>query len=133
MADWTIYVRAYPWLCLGAALAAGFFIVPSRPVVVRPDAEGLIELAKRNKLVVKMEEQPQAKKRGGLMSQLLTMAVGVLLQGGMKVVSNQLGEVMKSASHEGKRQCPKCSLYETELGKVIGWYCRICGWRESRR
>ena len=38
-----------------------------------------------------------------------------------------------SASHEGKRQCPKCSLYETELGKVIGWYCRICGWRESRR
>ncbi len=38
-----------------------------------------------------------------------------------------------NASHEGKRQCPKCSLYETELGKVIGWYCRICGWRESRR
>jgi hypothetical protein len=38
-----------------------------------------------------------------------------------------------TASNEGKRQCPKCSLYETELGKVIGWYCRICGWRESRR
>jgi hypothetical protein len=38
-----------------------------------------------------------------------------------------------TASSEGKRQCPKCSLYETELGKVIGWYCRICGWRESRR
>lgn len=38
-----------------------------------------------------------------------------------------------TASHEGKRQCPKCSLYETELGTVIGWYCRICGWRESRR
>jgi hypothetical protein len=38
-----------------------------------------------------------------------------------------------TVSHEGKRQCPKCSLYETEHGKVIGWYCRICGWRESRR
>lgn len=38
-----------------------------------------------------------------------------------------------TASNEGKRQCPKCSLYETELGKVIGWYCRVCGWRESRR
>jgi hypothetical protein len=38
-----------------------------------------------------------------------------------------------SASNEGKRQCPKCSLYETELGTVIGWYCRICGWRETRR
>jgi hypothetical protein len=36
------------------------------------------------------------------------------------------------ASAEGKRQCPKCSLYETERGTVIGWYCTICGWRESR-
>jgi len=41
--------------------------------------------------------------------------------------------VATAESHEGKRQCPKCSLYETELGKVIGWYCRVCGWRESRR
>jgi len=34
---------------------------------------------------------------------------------------------------DGKRQCPKCGLYETERGSVIGWYCTICGWRESRR
>ena len=38
-----------------------------------------------------------------------------------------------TAANDGKRQCPKCSLYETEQGKVIGWYCRVCGWRESRR
>jgi hypothetical protein len=37
-----------------------------------------------------------------------------------------------TAGAEGKRQCPKCSLYETERGAVIGWYCTICGWRESR-
>jgi len=34
---------------------------------------------------------------------------------------------------DGKRQCPKCGLYETERGSVIGWYCTICGWREGRR
>ena len=34
---------------------------------------------------------------------------------------------------EGKRQCPKCGLYETERGAVIGWYCTVCGWREARR
>jgi hypothetical protein len=34
---------------------------------------------------------------------------------------------------EGKRQCPKCGLYETERGAVIGWYCKVCGWREGRR
>jgi hypothetical protein len=37
------------------------------------------------------------------------------------------------AAVEGKRQCPKCGLYETECGSVIGWYCTICGWREARR
>jgi hypothetical protein len=30
------------------------------------------------------------------------------------------------------KQCPKCGLSETEQGSVIGWYCRICGWREGR-
>jgi hypothetical protein len=34
---------------------------------------------------------------------------------------------------DGKRQCPKCGLYETERGTVIGWYCTVCGWREARR
>lgn len=38
-----------------------------------------------------------------------------------------------AAAVEGKRQCPKCGLYETERGSVIGWYCTICGWRETRR
>lgn len=36
-------------------------------------------------------------------------------------------------SADGKRQCPKCGLYETERGSVIGWYCKVCGWREARR
>jgi len=38
-----------------------------------------------------------------------------------------------AVSADGKRQCPKCGLYETERGSVIGWYCKVCGWRESRR
>ena len=32
----------------------------------------------------------------------------------------------------GRRQCPKCDLYETEKGTVLGWYCKVCGWSESR-
>lgn len=97
MGDWTVYVRAYPWLCVGAALAAGFLLVPSRSVIVKPDAEGLIELAKRNKLVVKMEETPPQKKRGGLLAQLLSMAAATLLQGGIRAVSNQLTHAMATA------------------------------------
>jgi hypothetical protein len=43
------------------------------------------------------------------------------------------GAAVATVAVEGKRQCPKCGLHETERGSVIGWYCRICGWRESRR
>jgi len=94
MADWTTYVKAYPWLCAGAALTVGFLIVPQRSVVVRPDAEGLIELAKRNKLVVNMHETPPQtqKKRGGLLAELLGMATATLLQGGVKFVTSQISQ-----------------------------------------
>jgi hypothetical protein len=39
----------------------------------------------------------------------------------------------RPAAAADARQCPKCGLYETERGSVIGWYCRICGWREGKR
>lgn len=38
-----------------------------------------------------------------------------------------------AAPPEAKMQCPKCGLYETEHGSVIGWYCKVCGWRQTRR
>src|SRR5437868_6661812 len=80
MADIANYVRAYPWLCVGAALAAGYLIVPQRAVILRPDAEALVELAKKHKLVVKTNEGPAPKKRGGLLAQLLSLAAATLLQ-----------------------------------------------------
>jgi hypothetical protein len=99
LADWKRYVRAYPWLCVGGALALGYLLVPQRSVIIRPDAEGLIELAKRNKLVVKMQEMPAPEKqRGGLFAQLASLAAATLLQGGLKLASQQLAQAM-SAGH----------------------------------
>jgi hypothetical protein len=33
---------------------------------------------------------------------------------------------------DDRMQCPKCGLRETERGTVIGWHCKVCGWREGR-
>jgi hypothetical protein len=38
----------------------------------------------------------------------------------------------RPAAVSDRPQCPKCSLYETERGTVIGWYCKVCGWREGK-
>jgi len=99
MADIANYVRAYPWLCVGAALAAGYLIVPQRAVILRPDAEALVELAKKHQLVVKTSEGPAQKKRGGLFAQLLSLAAATLLQGGLKFATNQLSEAFE---HNGR-------------------------------
>jgi hypothetical protein len=97
LTDWPAYVRAYPWVCVGAAFAVGFLIVPSRPTVIRPDAEGLMELARRNKLIVKMDTTP-AQKRGGLVADLVGMATGALLQRGIGIATAQVTHAMEAAA-----------------------------------
>src|SRR5438094_9582861 len=99
MADIANYVKAYPWLCVGAAVAAGFLIVPQRATILKPDAEALIELARKHKLVVKTDEGAPPKKRGGLLAQLLSLAAATLLQGGLKVATSQLTDAFASNGH----------------------------------
>ncbi len=92
--DWTWYVRNYPWVCIGAAAAIGYLAVPPRtPLPIKPDAKDLLELAKHQKIFVKMEEPKPA--GPGLVGTLLRMAAGSLLQGGMAVVSHQLDQYLK--------------------------------------
>ncbi len=36
MVDWKHYVKTYPWVCLGTAVALGFLLVPKRSTALRP-------------------------------------------------------------------------------------------------
>jgi hypothetical protein len=99
MGDLGAYVKAYPWLCVGAALAAGYLVVPQRAVTIRPDAEGLIELARKHKLVVKMDDAQTKTKRRGLFADLLGLAAATLLQGGLKIATSQLSQALAPPPH----------------------------------
>src|SRR5688500_16147570 len=85
MRDWTRYVRAYPWLCVGLAAAAGYVLVPTRPLIVHPDPDSLFKMAKEHKLVMKPEDGPVEKRKGGLVSKLLSVAMAAALNGGMRL------------------------------------------------
>jgi hypothetical protein len=100
MRDWTRYVRAYPWLCVGLAAAAGYVLVPTRPLVVHPDPDSLFKLAKEHKLVMKPEDGPVEKRKGGLVSKLLSVAMAAALNGGMRLVTQQLTEAVAHASKQ---------------------------------
>ena len=95
--DWQAYVRSYPWLCLGAAAAVGYLIVPSRMMVIRPDTASLLDLAKQQKLVVKMDQVAQ---KPSLAKSLLGMAAGTLMQGAMALATKQVNQFLASANGE---------------------------------
>jgi hypothetical protein len=105
MADWKHYVRTYPWVCVGVALAAGYFVVPSRPHLIRPDAKTLAEWAKDQKIVV--EPVSQARPKPTLTGQLMGMAASALFQGGMAVLrqymSGQLAAQTKTTEFVAPR------------------------------
>ncbi|MCE5267488.1 MAG: hypothetical protein LLG00_06340, partial [Planctomycetaceae bacterium] len=61
MFAWRHYVSAHPWLCLTAAAAAGFLLVPRRPRYAQLSPDATAELASRGMVVVKPESLPSAK------------------------------------------------------------------------
>lgn len=95
LTDWTTYVRRYPWLCLGAAAAIGYLIVPQRNKRVPPDAATLQELMKGEKLVVKMEQPQQGP---SLKSLVVGMATTALLNGGLAILSKQIEQFVAGGS-----------------------------------
>jgi hypothetical protein len=96
MTDWRHYVAAYPWVCIGAAAAVGYFLVPSRPVVIKPSSQDLLELAKAHKLFV--DPSPKPVQKQGLLGSLTGMAMSGILQAAMAVGSHQLDQFFKGLS-----------------------------------
>jgi hypothetical protein len=93
LTDWTWYVRSYPWVCIGAAAAVGYLVVPARArPAIAPDAKDLLELAKHQKIFVKVEEP---KPKPTLVASLMRMAAGALLQGGLAIVKHQVEQHLR--------------------------------------
>jgi hypothetical protein len=88
--DWRSYIRHAPWLCLGAAALAGYLIVPSKPKVLSPSPEQLVELAKHSRVTVADTSVRQKTKSLG--RELAGVALGLLVRAGMSVATEQLNQ-----------------------------------------
>jgi len=89
--DWQSYVKAYPWLTVGAAAFVGYLLVPSRTTVIRPDPEALRELAKSREI---LEQQVRPKK--GLMGMVVGMVAASAAQAALSVASHQVQQLLHS-------------------------------------
>jgi hypothetical protein len=92
LGEWRRYVRTAPWLSLGAAAAVGYFLVPSRMMVIRPDAKALLELARAKKLELKMDSP--GVQRPSLLKSIAAAAAGSVMQAGMALLSHQLNQFL---------------------------------------
>lgn len=92
MVDWKHYVKTYPWVCLGAAVALGFLIVPKRSMVIRPDLATMTELARSGHLVVK----PAPAARHGLINALLATAANIAVRQATEWLGHRAERVLET-------------------------------------
>jgi hypothetical protein len=95
--DWKHYVRLFPWGAIAAAAAIGYFAVPRRIRVTRPDAETLAQLAREQRLVIApAETAPQ--KRPGMFESAFNLLGNTLLRAGVAYAGQQVGKVLAAQS-----------------------------------
>lgn len=92
LSRWQYYVENYPWICVGAALAVGYWVVPARVEVIRPDPETLAKLVQQQRLLVRTEAEPRP--RGGRLASLVTVAVTMLARNLASYAGQRLGQLV---------------------------------------
>jgi hypothetical protein len=77
MTDWHYYFERYPWVCIGAAVALGYVVVPKKSSIINLDADAVLELAKKKQLVIKPEKKNPDKRswRASLVSLMASAAL----------------------------------------------------------
>lgn len=99
MGEWRSYVRTYPWVCLGAAVAVGYLIVPRRPFGMQPDAQTLAELANPSRLLATSHLPPKGNARGIL----LKFVGNLVMRGVASYVRQQAGKLFANQAAKSQQ------------------------------
>lgn len=92
MGQWRSYVRSYPWVCLGAALAVGYLIVPRRAFGIQPDAQTVAEPANHSRAPAISQLSPRRNARGIL----LAFVGSLVMRGVASYVGQHVGKLFAS-------------------------------------
>ena len=90
MVDWKHYVKTHPWVCLGAAVALGFLIVPKRSRTTRADVATLTELTRTGQVVVK----PVPTITAGVIDAILATVANIAIQRGTAYLGQSAGKFL---------------------------------------
>ena len=91
MVDWKHYVKTHPWVCLGAAVAVGFLIVPKRSSAINAELATPTELAGTGHPIVK----PASAAARGLVDALVATVVSIAVREAIAYLSQSAGKVLR--------------------------------------
>lgn len=94
MGKWRSYVRSYPWVCLGAALAAGYLIVPRRPLF-----ETLAKVVSQGRTLLLSNLPPQENVR----DVLLPFVGNLVLRGITSYLDHQASQLIAPRNNAANR------------------------------
>jgi len=97
MVDWKHYVKTYPWVCLGTAVALGFLIVPKRSRALHPDLATLTELPRTGHLAVK----PPPSATEGVIDVLLASVANIAVRTAIAYLGQNAGRLLGITGHPG--------------------------------
>lgn len=105
MTDWRKYIRASPWICLAAAAAAGYFLVPTRRSVAGPLARSDID-----KLVRGIQSAESKPKTSRIRSEIVSFVSNAALRAAMGFIGSRMAAPSMShgvEEHSPLRRSPK--------------------------
>jgi hypothetical protein len=106
MVDWKHYVKTHPWVCLGAAVALGFLIVPKRSKATPAAAATLIEPAATGHVVVKSGPTITA----GVIDAILAAVANIAIQRATACLGRSAGRLLgTNDQHEASHHDSKCT------------------------
>jgi hypothetical protein len=99
MGKWRSYVKAYPWVFMGAAFAVGYLIVPRRLLGTQPNAKQPPESAHPSVL-------PPSSPMAGMRSKLLAFVGTLVLRGVASYFEQQAGKFFATLSAKSAKDGP---------------------------
>ena len=90
MCQWRTYVRSYPWICLGTALAIGYWIVPRRLSRMQPDAQTLAQMANQSGFL------PASPAKSAARDIVRALVGNLVIRGVSSFVEQQVGKLFDS-------------------------------------
>ena len=94
MVDWRHYVKNYPWICMGAACAIGYAIVPRRRLGLRKVNRTMAELADHSRLLTKSHSPSTS----GVRSAVLMFAGNLLWQSALLYATRKANQYFATHS-----------------------------------